>query len=47
MPVFQQREPQGESTERKDQMGPSLKRRREEFKMGLKFELRPLERITA
>lgn len=36
MLVFRQRGPQWESTERKDQMGPSLKRRREEFRMGLK-----------
>ena len=29
----------GEGTEKKDQMGPSLKRRREEFRMGLRLEL--------
>lgn len=28
-------------------MGPILKRRREEFRMGIKFELKPLERIMA
>lgn len=28
-------------------MGPSLKRRREEFRMGLRFELRSVERRMA
>lgn len=41
------REPWWGSPERKDQMGPCPKRRREEFRMGLQFELSSFETIMA